>query len=173
MFDSCAASPTMILFSLLFFSIMLVGAIYDLFTYTIPNFLPLFLIGTFAAFALWQALPWPLLAAHAGAGLGMLVAGWVLFALGLLGGGDAKLFAATSLWMGWHGLLNYLIMFSLCGGVLALSLLLFRRLPLLERLARHGWIATLHDKAQGVPYGIALAAGALLAWPDLLTVPGQ
>ncbi|MGK2872735.1 MAG: peptidase, partial [Alphaproteobacteria bacterium] len=59
------------------------------------------------------------------------------------------------------------------GGVLALSLLLFRRLPLLARLARHGWIATLHDKAQGVPYGIALAAGALLAWPDLLTVPGQ
>ncbi len=173
MFEAFAVSPTLILFSLLFFSIMALAAFYDLTTYTIPNFLPLFLIGAFAAFALWQALPWSLLAAHAGTGFAMLLIGWGMFALGLLGGGDAKLFAATSLWMGWHGLLNYLIMFSLCGGVLALSLLLFRRLPLLERLARHGWIATLHDKAQGVPYGIALAAGAMLAWPDLLTVPGQ
>ncbi len=162
----------MILFILLFFSIMLAAAIYDLVSYTIPNFLPLLLIGAFAAFALWQALPWPLLANHAGAGFAMLFAGWGLFALGLLGGGDAKLFAATSLWMGWHGLLNYLIMFSLCGGVLALSLLLFRRLRLSDRLARHAWIAALHDRAQGVPYGIALAGGALLARPELLGVPG-
>ena len=104
----------------------------------------------------------------------MLVIGWGLFALGLLGGGDAKLFAAISLWMGWYGLFNYLILFSLCGGVLALTLLLFRRLRLPEeRLMRHVWIATLHKKEHGAPYGIALAAGAILAWPDLLILPGQ
>ncbi len=163
----------MILFFLLFLGIMAVAAVYDLVTYTIPNFLPLLLTGAFAAFALWQGLPWPLMANHAGAGFGMLLVGWVLFALGLLGGGDAKLFAATSLWMGWHGLLNYLIMFSICGGILALALLLFRRLPLPDRLMHRVWIAALHDKAQGVPYGIALAVGALLAWPDLLVLPGQ
>lgn len=163
----------MILFILLFFGIMVAAAIYDLVSYTIPNFLSLLLIAAFAAFALWQALPWPLLANHAGAGLGMLAVGWALFALGLLGGGDAKLFAATSLWMGWYGLLNYMILFSLCGGVLALSLLLFRRLPVPEGLLRHGWIATLHQKEQGVPYGIALAVGAILAWPGLLNWPVQ
>lgn len=163
----------MILFFLLFLGIMVVAAVYDLVTYTIPNFLPLLLIGVFVVFALWQALSWPLLANHAGAGLGMLGVGWALFALGLLGGGDAKLFAATSLWMGWHGVINYMIMFSICGGVLALTLLLFRRLPLPERLLRQVWIATLHKKEQGAPYGIALAAGAILAWPDLLILPGQ
>ena len=102
----------------------------------------------------------------------MLLAGWVLFALGLLGGGDAKLFAATSLWMGWTGIVNYLIMFSLCGGLLALSLIIFRRLPLASFLGRHAWIAALHDRAKGVPYGIALTAGALLARPELLSAPG-
>lgn len=171
MFDSFALAPTMILFSLLFFSIMVLAAFYDLITYTIPNFLPLLLIGAFVAFVLWQALPWPQLLDHIGAGIAMLLAGWILFAFGLLGGGDAKLFAAISLWMGWGELVNYLIMFSLCGGLLALSLLFFRRLPLANFLKRHAWIVTLHDRAQGVPYGIALAAGAFLARPELLSAP--
>ncbi len=162
----------MILFILLFLGIMAVAAFYDLVSYTIPNFLPLLLIGAFVIFALWQGLAWPLMANHLGTGFGMLVVGWALFALGLLGGGDAKLFAATSLWMGWAGLLNYLIMFSLSGGVLALILILFRRLPLPDRLLGHAWIAALHDKTKGAPYGIALAAGAMLAWPELLNPGG-
>ena len=31
--------------------------------------------------------------------------------------------------------------------------------------------AALHERAKGVPYGIALAGGALLAWPSILTMP--
>lgn len=170
MFEVFTTSPGMILFILLFFSIMAAAAIYDLVSYTIPNFLPLMLAGAFAVFAIWHAMPWPQFVNYAGAGLAMLAMGWVLFTLGLMGGGDAKLFAATSLWMGWQGMFNYLIMFSLCGGLLALALLLFRRLPLPEGLGRHGWILALHNPAQGVPYGIALAAGASLALPDLLGI---
>lgn len=161
-----------VLFALLFFGIMAAAAIYDLATYTIPNFLPLTLTGAFAVFALWQGLPWAVFGSHAGAGLAMLAAGWGLFALGLFGGGDSKLFAATCLWMGWAGIFNYLIWFSLCGGGLALTLLAFRRIPLSDSLSRQGWIAVLHDKTQGAPYGIALAAGAVAAWPRLLEVPG-
>ena len=103
----------------------------------------------------------------------MLAIGWGMFAIGLLGGGDAKLFAATSLWMGWGGIINYLIIFSICGGLLALCLILFRRIALPAGLAEMTWIATLHDKKQGVPYGIALAAGAMLAPPALLAAAGM
>lgn len=161
----------MILFALLFLGIMAAAAIYDLLTYTIPNFISILLVTIFAAYAIWDGLSWTLLGMHLATGIAMLVAGWLLFALGLLGGGDAKLFAATSLWMGWNGMINYLIMFSLCGGALALALLLFRRLPIAEALLRHGWIAALHDRAKGVPYGVALAAGATLAWPAILQMP--
>ncbi|MSP43686.1 MAG: peptidase [Alphaproteobacteria bacterium] len=162
----------MILFSLLFLGIMAAAAIYDLATYTIPNFLPVLLVAAFAAFALWCGLSWPDLGGHLAAGISMLVTGWALFALGLLGGGDAKLLASTSLWMGWGGMINYLIMFSLCGGIVALLLLLFRRLPMPNWMQRQGWVTALHDAANGVPYGIALAIGAVLAWPGLLGAPG-
>lgn len=150
---------------------MAAAAIYDLVTYTIPNFLPVSLTCAFAAFAIWYGLNWPDLGAHLVTGISMLILGWVLFALGLMGGGDAKLFASTSLWMGWGGMINYLIMFSLCGGIVALSLILFRRLPIASWMQRQGWITALHDRANGVPYGIALAAGAVLAWPGLLAIP--
>jgi len=166
-----STSPIVILSLLLFLGIIVAAAIYDLVTYTIPHFAPLTLIALFVFFAVWQGMPWIAVMSHGSTGIAMLAAGWMLFAVGLLGGGDVKLFAAISLWMGWGELVNYLIMFSLCGGLLALSLLFFRRLPLANFLKRHAWIVTLHDRAQGVPYGIALAAGAFLARPELLSVP--
>lgn len=168
MAEAFSATPLTVLFGLLFFGTMAAAAIFDLLKYIIPNFLSLLLIGGFAAFALLQPLPWQVAASHAGAGIAMLIAGWGLFAIRLLGGGDAKLFAATSLWMGWSGIINYLILFSIVGGVLALGLLLFRRVALPVKLAGAPWIARLHDRNQGVPYGIALAAGAMLAPPALL-----
>lgn len=165
-----SADTLTVLCIVLFLGIMVVSAIYDLVTYTIPHFAPLLLIALFVVFAGWQGLAWTQLFGHTGTAIAMLIVGWALFALGLLGGGDVKLFAATSLWMGWGGMANYLIMFSLCGGILALTLLLFRRLPLSAGLARHAWIAVLHRKEQGVPYGVALNIGAILAWPQLLNL---
>ncbi|MFZ5912975.1 MAG: A24 family peptidase [Pseudomonadota bacterium] len=170
MIETTAASFAMVLIPLLFFGIMAAAAISDLISYRIPNILPVLLLALFVAAIPLTAMSWPVFLSHLGAGLAMLAIGWVLFALNLLGGGDAKLFAAISLWMGWEGLANYLIIFSICGGVLALLLLMFRRLSLPGRLSATPWIASLHDKNQGVPYGIALAAGALLTRPELLSI---
>ena len=50
--------------------------------------------------------------------------------MGWIGGGDAKLAAATALWFGFDFLLDYLVYASLFGGVLTLVLIQFRRLPL-------------------------------------------
>jgi len=54
----------------------------------------------------------------------------------------------------------------LLGGVLTLALLEFRKLSLPSRLARSEWIERLHRPEGGVPYGIALAAAALLIYPS-------
>ena len=91
--------------------------------------------------------------------------------MGWIGGGDAKLAAATALWFGFDYLLDYLVYASLFGGVLTLLLIQFRRLPLPAPLARQPWILRLHETGGGVPYGIALAAAALVVYPKTGWMP--
>jgi prepilin peptidase CpaA len=105
---------------------------------------------------------------HAGAAATVLVVAFVFFAQGWVGGGDAKLAAATSLWFGFDHLLQYLVDAALLGGVLTLLMINFRLLPLPPVMQRWAWIARLHAKDAGVPYGIALAAAALLVYPDTI-----
>jgi len=61
---------------------------------------------------------------------------------------------------------------SIFGGVLTILLIQFRKLPLPAPLARQGWIMRLHDTGGGVPYGIALAAAALIVYPKTGWMPG-
>ena len=82
------------------------------------------------------------------------------------GGGDAKLAAAAALWFGFDHLLQYLLDAALLGGALTLLIINFRLMPLPPRLEQWAWVARLHEKKAGVPYGIALAAAALLVYPD-------
>ena len=81
--------------------------------------------------------------------------------MGWVGGGDAKVAAAAALWFGFGHLLNYLLYASLFGGALTLLLLQFRQWPLPYALAGQAWLLRLHAKDSGIPYGIALAIGAL------------
>ena len=85
----------------------------------------------------------------------MLAVAFVFFSQGWIGGGDAKLAAATALWFGFAYLLDYLLYASIFGGVLTLALLQFRKLPLPGVLTRQAWIMRLHDSAGDVPYGIS------------------
>lgn len=153
---------------------LLVGAAaWDLLSFTIPNIVPAALILFFcvfvalvlssnhdAAFAL-NALGW-----HVAAGLAALVCGMALFAAGYVGGGDAKLFAAASLWLGWDLFFEYTVIASLLGGALTLALLALRRMPLPAMLHGQGWLLKLVDRKSGVPYGIALATAALVMLPE-------
>ena len=90
------------------------------------------------------------------------------FARGWIGGGDAKLAAATALWLGFDHLMAYLVYASLFGGLLTLVLLQVRTMPLPSLLAGQQWAERLHRKDSGVPYGIALAAAALVVYPDTI-----
>jgi prepilin peptidase CpaA len=109
---------------------------------------------------------------HLAAGALVLTVCFGFFAAGWIGGGDAKLAAATALWFGFDYLLVYLIYASLFGGVLTFLLIQFRRLPLPASLAGQAWIQRLHESGGAVPYGIALAAAALIVYPKTGWMPG-
>ncbi|HWM60787.1 MAG TPA: prepilin peptidase [Rhizomicrobium sp.] len=146
--------------------LLAIAAGWDIASFTIPNFLSLALLAAFALFAVAAGLTLTSIGWHLLAGLLGLSIGFTLFALGYIGGGDAKLFAAVVLWLGFKDLLPYALLASLFGGVLTLGIVLLRRCPLPDVLARQGWIVKLHDARSGVPYGVALAAGAFILLPS-------
>jgi prepilin peptidase CpaA len=156
--------PAMLVFPLL----MAFAASSDLLTMRISNKLVLLLVGSFLAIALLAGFSLELLGMHVAAAALVLAVSFSFFALGWIGGGDAKLIAATTLWFGFEGMLTYLLFASLLGGALTLSLLAVRRWPLPLQLKQVLWIDRLHDSKTGVPYGIALAAAGLLVYPGSL-----
>jgi prepilin peptidase CpaA len=151
---------------LLFPALMAFAAASDLFTMTISNRVSLALAGSFLLLAALSGMaPFEILT-HLGAGALVLVVAFLCFAMGWVGGGDAKIAAAAALWFGFAHLLNYLVYASLFGGALTVLLLQFRQWPLPYALAGQSWLLRLHAKDSGIPYGIALASGALLVYPD-------
>lgn len=145
--------------------LLALAAGWDLASYTIPNLLSVGIAAAFIAFAFVAGFPLAVWCGHVAAGVVALIAGFALFALRWIGGGDAKLFAATALWFGFGDLLSYVLIAALIGGALTVALLAVRQLPLPMVLIRQAWIARLHDHRSGVPYGVALAAGALVVLP--------
>lgn len=151
---------------LLFPALMAYAAASDLFTMTISNRISLLLIGGFAAMAVFGGMSLPDVGSHVGAGLTVLTVAFACFTFGWVGGGDAKLAASVGLWFGFGHLLDFLIYASLFGGALTLLLLQARQWPLPQALGRQPWALKLHDKQTGIPYGIALALGALMIYPE-------
>ena len=145
---------------------MIYAAAMDFFTMTIPNRASIALVAGFFAAAVLGGLGWFDVLKHMAAAVVVLAVAIVLFARGWIGGGDAKLAAATALWLGFDQLLNYLLYASLFGGVLTFMILRFRLMPLPAALANQEWAQRLHRMDTGVPYGIALALAALIIYPD-------
>ena len=113
----------------------------------IPDSVPLALLVLFALYtatAGHTASVW----AHITTGAALLLVGFILFALGGLGGGDGKLMAVAGLWVG-----PYEIAFFLVGlGLLALGLALFALLPFdMTRQFR-----------SNLPFAIAIAPPAIV-----------
>jgi prepilin peptidase CpaA len=147
-------------------ALMAFAAASDLFTMTISNRVSILLAAAFLVLAVATGMaPYDILS-HLGAGALVLVVAFVCFAMGWVGGGDAKVAAAAALWFGFGHLMNYLLYASLFGGVLTILLLQMRQWPLPHALASQPWLLRLHDKETGIPYGIALAIGALMIYPE-------
>jgi prepilin peptidase CpaA len=137
----------------------------DLFTMRISNRLCLTVAAAFPLAALVIGLPLILVLTHVASGMAMLVCAFVLFAAGVIGGGDAKFFAAAAIWIGFDQLVEYLALASVFGGMLTLAIIIMRRYPLPMTLVRWPWALKLHDPKTGVPYGIALGAAAIMLLP--------
>jgi prepilin peptidase CpaA len=97
---------------------------------------------------------------------GVLLFGFIFFALGWVGGGDAKLAAVTALWFGPDHTPAYLFYMALLGSAFTLAILQFRVLPLPAYLQNRSWIARLHSHGSSVPYGVAMALAALVVLPQ-------
>ncbi len=145
--------------------VILAGA-RDATTMTIPNRLNMLAAAAFLPAALVVGLPLPALGMALGLGAAALVVGMVMFALNWIGGGDAKLFAACGLWLGGAATLPFLMWTALAGGALALGLLWGRQAAQMMPVAGPSWLKRLLTDGEGVPYGVAIAVGALIAFPE-------
>ena len=146
--------------------LMAYAAASDLLTMTIANWVSLALTGGFVLVAAAAGVPLgDVLANHLACGACVLAVTFGLFACGWIGGGDAKLAAATAVWLGWDQMVDYGIEASAIGGALTLAIVVWRRVEMPRALMERGWIARLHSASNGVPYGIALAATGLVLYP--------
>jgi prepilin peptidase CpaA len=152
--------------AVVFPALVIAAACKDVTSYTIPNGISLALLAAFAPAALVMGLPLHTLGLHLGVGAAALVLGMVMFALRWIGGGDAKLFAAAALWLGWPAGATYGAYTAVAGGALAIGLLSLRSSWLRPYvIAGPAWVSRLAEPDEAVPYGLAIAVGALLAFP--------
>ena len=145
---------------------MAFAAANDLFTMKIPNKISLALIAAFIVAALYIRMPVDQILTHLGVGLAVLAAGFVMFSMRLLGGGDAKLMAAGALWMGSEHALMYVGLTTAFGGLLSLLILAYRKFVPAEAWALPPWAMRLHVDGTGIPYGMAIAAAGLALYPS-------
>ena len=150
---------------------MAFGGAMDFFTMTIPNRVSIFMVVGFCVLAPFLGIGLNGFMWHLISGLLMLALGAFLFYRGIIGGGDAKLFAAGALWVGFDHLMLFTLYAALAGGVLTLAIVAYRYFTLPDWMSRQAWAARLHDPAGGVPYGIALAAGAMMTYPLMKWLP--
>ena len=149
----------------------IVAGLRDLTSMTIPNWISIVLIVAFFPAAWAAGLSLSTVGVHVGVGVLALFVGAGMFALNWVGGGDAKLIAASCLWLGLSGSGAFLLYTGVCGGAFCLFLLAARKhaAPLLVSGPR--WVTHLLQPKGDIPYGVAIAAGALLAFPasDMMT----
>lgn len=148
-------------------ALVIAGGLRDLTTMTIPNWISLALVGAFFPAALLVGVGPADIASHVGVGAAALLAGMAMFALGWIGGGDAKLLAASCLWMGMEGVAPFLLLTGVAGGAFCLLLMTARQyFPLMAPTVSQGWVVNLMQPKGDIPYGVAIAVGALTALPE-------
>jgi len=158
--------PSLIADAVLVAFVVLLGwaAISDCLTFTIPNRISLALLALYPG---WVVATWPSVDPLGGlaVGIAVLIAGFIGFNAGVMGGGDAKLLAVVALWAGPPRVFEVLLVTSLAGGLLALPILVVLTLRRRTFTVTGGAVETGGSLwKQRTPYAVAIAmAGLYLA----------
>jgi len=148
-----------------FAGLVIYAALSDMSRLIIPNWVSIALAVIFPAFALIAGAPLMSVGLHVLFGFGVLAVGFVLFQFNIIGGGDAKLLAAVSIWTGLTAFMPFILWTAIAGGVMALALLTARQL--IPAGTYPAFVDHLLKKQNGIPYGVAIMIGALVAIPSL------
>lgn len=155
-----------------FAGLLIYAACSDIASLTIPNWISLALPALFIAFAFLQGMPPAQIGLHLLFGFAVLAVGFFLFQAHIIGGGDAKLLGAAGVWTGFVAFAPFLFWTAIAGGALAVILLTARNLsPVLYAWAPD-FVNRLLMPKSGLPYGVAIMIGGLLAAPALPLVGG-
>ena len=143
----------------------LLACLSDVQTLRIPNLYSVIVMAAFAvaffvspeSFGSWKE--------HLGAFAIILIVTYIMFMVGMMGGGDSKFGSALALWVGVHGLLSFVFWMGLMGGILGGISLYFKKKKPVQNPKEGSWIAQVQMGRNAVPYGIAISFGA---WAGLL-----
>lgn len=146
---------------------MLFAAVSDVISMTIANRVSIILVASFAILAPMTGMDWATYGWHFAAGGIVLAVTFGIFAIGGMGGGDAKLLSATAVWMGFSiTLLQYLVLGAMLGGFLTLAIIFFRNSPAAAFSSNNMFLRHFADEKAGIPYGVALGAAGLMIYPQ-------
>lgn len=146
---------------------MAIAAASDFMTMTIPNRVSVILVVGFLVVAPLSGMPVADIGFHLLAGVVVFLGVFALFAINVMGGGDAKVLAASAIWFGWNeSLVSYLGGVAFIGGFLTVAIVLLRSQD--DMLIISGLGERLPKpllEAKKIPYGVAIGIGAFLAYP--------
>jgi prepilin peptidase CpaA len=156
--------------------LMIIAAISDLASFRIPNWLTILTAALFFPMAWLTGMPLAEFGWHLLAGAILFALGFALFSFGLFGGGDAKLMAAAGLWFGTSQTMPFLVATALAGGALAASVAVWSLFMTLFEIHGPGDESRIGRAARKIrpklPYGLAFAVGAIVAFPKTWWVVG-
>ncbi len=147
-------------------TLMIIAAASDVTSYRIPNWLTGLTAALFFPAAWLSSMPLGEFGYHVMAGAVLFAVGYALFAFGLFGGGDAKLMAAAGLWFGSSQSMSFLVLTVFAGFFLTLAVMGWSAFNLWAELKDLSFRHKFSELKPKIPYGFALAVGAILAFPD-------
>jgi prepilin peptidase CpaA len=145
--------------------LIVMAGISDYFTLKIPNWVNGLIAFSVIPFVLLSGMPLDVFAWHVAAGVAAFIVGYMMFAGGLIGGGDAKMLAACALWIGWDGLMQFAFYTAMAGGVLATIVTVWRHMADKTGQEKTGWAKNFLSETPKLPYGIAIAVGGVVVFP--------